>query len=60
MRFRLRTLLIVLALGPPFLAFAYFSPRLARAFIALLACAAIADWLARRMSPQPKRPDKPN
>jgi uncharacterized membrane protein len=54
MRFRLRTLLIVLALGP-LLAFTYFSPRLASAFVALLACAAFADWLARRMSPQPPK-----
>jgi hypothetical protein len=59
MRFRLRTLLIVLALGPMVLAAAYFTPRLTIAFLALLASAAFSDWLARKLSAQPpsKRPD---
>jgi hypothetical protein len=59
MRFRLRTLMIVLALGPPMLAGEYFAPRLTTVFLCLLASAAFADWLARRMStqPRPKPPD---
>jgi hypothetical protein len=61
MRFRLRTLLIVLAVGPPVLAAAYFAPRLTVAFLVLLASAVFADWLARWMSrqPRPKLPDEP-
>jgi len=61
MRYRLRTLLILLAVGPPLLAAAYFAPRLTFAFLVLLACAAFSDWLARRMSaqPRPKQPDRP-
>jgi len=55
LRYRLRTLLILLAILPPLVAFAYISPRLAIAFLVLLACAAFADWLARRMSPQPPK-----
>ena len=55
-RYSLRTLLIVLALGPMVLAFAYYSPRLTCAFIALLTGAAVADWLARRMSPRQSPP----
>jgi len=50
MHFRLRTLLILLAVGPPMLAAAYFSPRLTFAFLVLLACAAFSDWLARGMA----------
>jgi hypothetical protein len=57
--YKLRTLLILLAVGPPVLASIYFSPRLTIAFLVLLASAALSDWLARRMSaqPRPKRPD---
>jgi uncharacterized protein YneF (UPF0154 family) len=61
-RYRLRTLLILLALLPAVLAGAYFAPRLTFAFLVLLASAALADWLARRLSAQSmsKRPDRPS
>jgi cobalamin synthase len=60
MRFRPRTLLLVLAVGPALLAIIYFNPRLTVAFLTLLASAAFADWLARRLSGQPrsKPPDR--
>jgi len=54
MHYRLRTLLIVLAIGPPVLAAAYFAPRLTLAFLTLLVCAAFSDWLARKLSAQPR------
>lgn len=55
MHYRLRTLLIVLAVLGLLLTFGYFSPRLASAFVALLVSSAFADWLARRMAPQPPK-----
>ena len=42
-------------LGPPMVAVVYFNPRLTFVFLVLLACAAFADWLASRMSPQPPK-----
>jgi hypothetical protein len=53
--YKLRTLLIALVLGSIVLTFAYSAPRLLAAFLTLLASAAFADWLARRMSPLPPK-----